>query len=154
MISARDKMSPFRRTDRYIDRLVADASRVFLYDSSRRLVHELSRVACASSRMTFTCVFSDGVAVLKPSVYDFCPQGGASGAISKVHKSDRKIGHRRVGEGGEITYKKIQSSQIMGSIQLGLYPFYIRWRCWGLLVNLRTSGDPSSGPSGTGGLTW
>jgi hypothetical protein len=41
------------------------------------------------------------------------------GAISKVHKSDRKIGHRRVGEGGEITYKKIQSSQIMGSIQLG-----------------------------------
>ncbi|KAJ0170200.1 hypothetical protein K1T71_014128 [Dendrolimus kikuchii] len=37
-----------------------------------------------------------------------------------VHKSDRKIGHRRVGEGGEITYKKIQSSQIMGSIQLGI----------------------------------
>ncbi|XP_073811264.1 phosphatidylinositol 4-phosphate 5-kinase 59B isoform X4 [Musca autumnalis] len=37
-------------------------------------------------------------------------------------KSDkeRKIGHRRVGEGGEITYKKIQTSQIMGSIQLGI----------------------------------
>lgn len=47
------------------------------------------------------------------------PAVGPSGAISKVHKSDRKIGHRRVGEGGEITYKKIQSSQIMGSIQLG-----------------------------------
>lgn len=46
--------------------------------------------------------------------------GANSGAISKVHKSDRKIGHRRVGEGGEITYKKIQSSQIMGSIQLGI----------------------------------
>ncbi|XP_037295725.1 phosphatidylinositol 4-phosphate 5-kinase type-1 alpha isoform X3 [Manduca sexta] len=48
------------------------------------------------------------------------PAVGPSGAISKVHKSDRKIGHRRVGEGGEITYKKIQSSQIMGSIQLGI----------------------------------
>ncbi|KAK0159247.1 hypothetical protein PV328_010149 [Microctonus aethiopoides] len=38
------------------------------------------------------------------------------------NKSDRerKIGHRRVGVGGEITYKKIQSTQIMGSIQLGI----------------------------------
>ncbi|KAK7789311.1 hypothetical protein R5R35_013285 [Gryllus longicercus] len=38
------------------------------------------------------------------------------------HKSERerKIGHRRVGVGGEITYKKIQTSQIMGSIQLGI----------------------------------
>ncbi|XP_038113096.1 phosphatidylinositol 4-phosphate 5-kinase type-1 beta isoform X5 [Culex quinquefasciatus] len=37
-------------------------------------------------------------------------------------KSDkeRKLGHRRVGEGGEITYKKIQTTQIMGSIQLGI----------------------------------
>uniref|UniRef100_A0A182VG96 PIPK domain-containing protein n=1 Tax=Anopheles merus TaxID=30066 RepID=A0A182VG96_ANOME len=37
-------------------------------------------------------------------------------------KSDkeRKIGHRRVGEGGEITYKKIQTTTIMGSIQLGI----------------------------------
>jgi 1-phosphatidylinositol-4-phosphate 5-kinase len=33
---------------------------------------------------------------------------------------ERKIGHRRVGVGGEITYKKIQTSQIMGSIQLGI----------------------------------
>ncbi|KAH8280442.1 hypothetical protein KR018_007484 [Drosophila ironensis] len=31
-----------------------------------------------------------------------------------------KIGHRRVAEGGEVTYKKIQSKQIMGSIQLGI----------------------------------
>ncbi|KAL4712217.1 hypothetical protein ACJJTC_011078 [Scirpophaga incertulas] len=54
----------------------------------------------------------------KNAPYD--PAMGPSGAISKVHKSDRKIGHRRVGEGGEITYKKIQSSQIMGSIQLGI----------------------------------
>ncbi|KMY95897.1 phosphatidylinositol 4-phosphate 5-kinase type-1 alpha isoform X2 [Drosophila simulans] len=40
-------------------------------------------------------------------------------ASSKADK-ERKIGHRRVGEGGEITYKKIQTSQIMGSIQLGI----------------------------------
>jgi 1-phosphatidylinositol-4-phosphate 5-kinase len=33
---------------------------------------------------------------------------------------ERKIGHRRVGVGGEITYKKIHTSQIMGSIQLGI----------------------------------
>ncbi|XP_049882581.1 phosphatidylinositol 4-phosphate 5-kinase type-1 alpha isoform X6 [Pectinophora gossypiella] len=48
------------------------------------------------------------------------PAVGPLGAAGKIHKSDRKIGHRRVGEGGEITYKKIQSSQIMGSIQLGI----------------------------------
>ncbi|XP_030385759.1 phosphatidylinositol 4-phosphate 5-kinase type-1 alpha isoform X4 [Scaptodrosophila lebanonensis] len=42
--------------------------------------------------------------------------------LRSVNKADkeRKIGHRRVGEGGEITYKKIQTSQIMGSIQLGI----------------------------------
>ncbi|KAH8413791.1 hypothetical protein KR222_008229 [Zaprionus bogoriensis] len=40
-------------------------------------------------------------------------------ANNKTDK-ERKIGHRRVGEGGEITYKKIQTSQIMGSIQLGI----------------------------------
>ncbi|GFQ71007.1 phosphatidylinositol 4-phosphate 5-kinase type-1 gamma [Trichonephila clavata] len=33
---------------------------------------------------------------------------------------ERKIGHRRVNEEGEITFKKIQTSQIMGSIQLGI----------------------------------
>lgn len=33
---------------------------------------------------------------------------------------EKKLGHRRVGDGGEITYKKIQSSHIMGSIQLGI----------------------------------
>jgi len=33
---------------------------------------------------------------------------------------EKKIGHRRVTEGGDVTYKKIQTSQIMGSIQLGI----------------------------------
>lgn len=56
-------------------------------------------------------------------------QGGHYGAKphTNVPKSkserekdrERKIGHRRVGVGGEITYKKIQTTQIMGSIQLG-----------------------------------
>ncbi|CAH0391209.1 unnamed protein product [Bemisia tabaci] len=40
-------------------------------------------------------------------------------ARQKLEKG-KKIGHRRVGVGGEITYKKIQTSQIMGSIQLGI----------------------------------
>lgn len=33
---------------------------------------------------------------------------------------EKKIGHRRVTEGGDVTYKKIQTTQIMGSIQLGM----------------------------------
>lgn len=42
-------------------------------------------------------------------------------ARQKMEKDkEKKIGHRRVGVGGEITYKKIQTSQIMGSIQLGI----------------------------------
>lgn len=39
---------------------------------------------------------------------------------STTAKHEKKIGHRRVDEGGEVTYKKIQSKQIMGSIQLGI----------------------------------
>ena len=46
-------------------------------------------------------------------------------SITRATKSsggdkEKKIGHRRVGEDGEITYKKIQTSTIMGSIQLGI----------------------------------
>ncbi|XP_020798640.1 phosphatidylinositol 4-phosphate 5-kinase type-1 alpha isoform X4 [Drosophila serrata] len=50
------------------------------------------------------------------------PELGSRPLRAGNNKSDkeRKIGHRRVGEGGEITYKKIQTSQIMGSIQLGI----------------------------------
>lgn len=40
---------------------------------------------------------------------------------------ERKLGHRRIGEGGEITYKKIQSSHIMGSIQLGIQHTVSDW---------------------------
>jgi hypothetical protein len=42
------------------------------------------------------------------------------GVVRNKMDKERKIGHRRVGEGGEITYKKIQTTQIMGSIQLGI----------------------------------
>lgn len=45
--------------------------------------------------------------------------GGTNVARYKYDR-ERKLGHRRVGDGGEITYKKIQSSHIMGSIQLGI----------------------------------
>lgn len=45
--------------------------------------------------------------------------GGTSVGRYKYDR-ERKLGHRRVGDGGEITYKKIQSSHIMGSIQLGI----------------------------------
>ncbi|XP_044596206.1 phosphatidylinositol 4-phosphate 5-kinase type-1 alpha isoform X9 [Cotesia glomerata] len=42
------------------------------------------------------------------------------GVAKNKSEKERKIGHRRVGVGGEITYKKIQTTQIMGSIQLGI----------------------------------
>ncbi|XP_055930867.1 phosphatidylinositol 4-phosphate 5-kinase type-1 alpha-like isoform X2 [Argiope bruennichi] len=40
--------------------------------------------------------------------------------LDRRKNKERKIGHRRVNEEGEITFKKIQTSQIMGSIQLGI----------------------------------
>ncbi|XP_052867806.1 uncharacterized protein LOC128273805 [Anopheles cruzii] len=47
-------------------------------------------------------------------------QSLASRPLRPKSDKERKIGHRRVGEGGEITYKKIQTTTIMGSIQLGI----------------------------------
>lgn len=35
-------------------------------------------------------------------------------------KNHKKLGHRRVGDDGEVTYKKFETSQLIGSIQLGL----------------------------------
>ncbi|KAG8201176.1 hypothetical protein JTE90_028832 [Oedothorax gibbosus] len=40
--------------------------------------------------------------------------------LDRLKLKERKIGHRRVNEEGEITFKKIQTSWIMGSIQLGI----------------------------------
>ena len=33
---------------------------------------------------------------------------------------NKKLGHRRVGDDGEVTYKKFETTQLIGSIQLGL----------------------------------
>lgn len=38
----------------------------------------------------------------------------------KRNEKEKKIGHRRVDEQGQVTYKKIETSQICGSIQLGI----------------------------------
>lgn len=61
---------------------------------------------------------------LQPSALDGTRGSAVNSSISRGTKStgdkEKKIGHRRVGEDGEITYKKIQTSTIMGSIQLGI----------------------------------
>lgn len=44
----------------------------------------------------------------------------ASGKAAAISDKERKIGHRRVDEQGQVTYKKIETSQICGSIQLGI----------------------------------
>ncbi|XP_020709369.1 phosphatidylinositol 4-phosphate 5-kinase type-1 alpha-like isoform X9 [Athalia rosae] len=64
----------------------------------------------------------DKVASLEVSIAQHGSAGPKTPAGVSRNKSERerKIGHRRVGVGGEITYKKIQTTQIMGSIQLGI----------------------------------
>ena len=37
-----------------------------------------------------------------------------------MSEKDRKIGHRRIDDKGEVSYKKIQSNQLIASIQLGI----------------------------------
>lgn len=44
----------------------------------------------------------------------------AAGVGRYKYDRERKLGHRRIGEGGQITYKKIETTQLMGSIQLGI----------------------------------
>ena len=39
---------------------------------------------------------------------------------SQQQQKERKLGHRRVGGDGEVTYKKFHTTQLMGSIQLGM----------------------------------
>lgn len=57
------------------------------------------------------------------------PQANGEGAVRSrdaanigtyKYDGDRKIGHRRIGESGQVTYKKIETTQLMGSIQLGI----------------------------------
>eukprot|EP00088_Acartia_fossae_P025178 TRINITY_DN2600_c0_g1_i8.p1 TRINITY_DN2600_c0_g1~~TRINITY_DN2600_c0_g1_i8.p1 ORF type:complete len:762 (-),score=194.16 TRINITY_DN2600_c0_g1_i8:180-2465(-) len=42
-------------------------------------------------------------------------------ANSSVNEKDRKIGHRRINEDGQVSYKKIETNQLMASIQLGIH---------------------------------
>ena len=42
------------------------------------------------------------------------------GVSKGMSEKERKIGHRRVNEEGEVSYKKIQTNQLMASIQLGI----------------------------------
>jgi hypothetical protein len=44
----------------------------------------------------------------------------SSGVGNFKSSQGRKLGHRRVGDDGEVTYKKFETTQLMGSIQLGL----------------------------------
>ena len=52
------------------------------------------------------------------------PSGSGTNTAVTVQRTksekEKKVGHRRVTQGGDVTYKKIQTSQIMGSIQLGV----------------------------------
>ena len=44
-----------------------------------------------------------------------------TGSGAKICDNEKsKIGHRRVNERGEITFKKVTTDHLMGSIQLGL----------------------------------
>lgn len=47
------------------------------------------------------------------------PRGVATVTRTRSDR-DKKLGHRRVRTDGHTTYKKVQTSQIMGSIQLGI----------------------------------
>merc|ERR1719431_714117 len=38
-----------------------------------------------------------------------------------MSEKDRKIGHRRVNQAGQATYKKVETNALMGSIQLGIH---------------------------------
>jgi len=40
---------------------------------------------------------------------------------ASVSERDRKIGHRRINEAGQVSYKKVETNALMGSIQLGIH---------------------------------
>ena len=47
--------------------------------------------------------------------------GAAAGAeIRSAGKKEKKLGHRRITTDGEVTYKKFETTQLIGSIQLGI----------------------------------
>ena len=44
----------------------------------------------------------------------------AAAALEAAAEKERKIGHRRVDDTGQVSYKKIQTNHLMQSIQLGI----------------------------------
>ena len=44
----------------------------------------------------------------------------AAALAAAEHDKERKIGHRRVNETGEVSYKKVSTNHLMGSLQLGI----------------------------------
>jgi len=58
--------------------------------------------------------------VSAPSAAQGSAQAGQAGSSQHPNDRDRKIGHRRVNENGEVSYKKVTTNQLMGSIQLGI----------------------------------
>lgn len=47
---------------------------------------------------------------------------GAKRKASKatMGKKDKKLGHRKVREGGQVVYKEVETNVLMGSIQRGI----------------------------------
>ena len=48
------------------------------------------------------------------------PGGPGVGGPNSEHDKERKIGHRRVNDTGEVSYKKVSTNHLMGSLQLGI----------------------------------
>ena len=67
--------------------------------------------------IVFICLFTDTPRTNHERSASVFGDVGASSALSD---KERKIGHRRVNEAGEVSFKKVSTNQLMGSIQLGI----------------------------------
>ena len=73
----------------------------------------------------FTFFFNRTSAICLPFFTPIClflfQAAAVTGSGAKICDNEKsKIGHRRVNERGEITFKKVTTDHLMGSIQLGL----------------------------------
>lgn len=86
------------------------------------ILDERYKICVISLQMTTINNSAGGPKTPTPGPSTAASATGTSKVTVARSKSERekKIGHRRVTEGGDVTYKKIQTSQIMGSIQLGI----------------------------------
>ncbi|KAH8371915.1 hypothetical protein KR093_009273 [Drosophila rubida] len=89
--------------------------------TSRQLFREAANAHGGQESMALLQQEINSIAATQlPKVYSDSSMLDATVSRNPSTKHEKKIGHRRVAEGGEVTYKKIQSKQIMGSIQLGI----------------------------------